>query len=56
MQNHIKQSITDKRQNKAQNLTWNYIGLKFMKKSNMSNLVENLGYIKCFSSSTPQNY
>ena len=43
-----KLSITVKRQNKTKSLTRNSIRLKFVKKV-MSNPIENLGYIKCYS-------
>ena len=52
IQNHPKPSITEKRGNEAKCLTWNSIKLKFVKKTSMSNPVESLGYIKCYSSSS----
>ena len=54
IQNHSKSSITEKRRNKAKYLTWSSIRLKFVKKTNMPNPVKSLGYIKCFSSSSPR--
>ena len=41
--------ITEKRRNKANDLTWNSIRLKFVKKTSMADLVKSLGYIKCNS-------
>ena len=35
-------------------LTWNSIKLKFVKKTSMPNSIESLGYIKCYSSSSPR--
>ena len=53
IQNYSKSSITQKRENKTKYLTWNSIRLKFVKTS-MPNPVESLGYIKCYSSSSPR--
>ena len=54
-QNHLKPSITEKRQNKAKYLSQNFIRLKFVKKTSMPNPVENLGgYTKSCSSSNPK--
>ena len=47
-------SITEKR-NKTEYLTWNSIKLMFVKKINMPNPVKSLGYIKCYSSSSPRS-
>ena len=52
IQNHSKPSITEKRRNKAKYLTWNFIRLKFVKKTSMPNPVKSLGYIKCHSSNS----
>ena len=49
-----KPFITEKRQNKAKYLTWNSIKLKFVKKTSMPNYINSLGYIKCYSSSSPR--
>ena len=46
IQNHLKSFITEKRWNKTKYLTWNSIRHKVVKKSNMPNPVESLGYIK----------
>ena len=46
--------ITEKRRNKVKYLTWNFIRLKFVKKTSMPNSVKSLGYIKCHSSSSPR--
>ena len=54
IQNHSKLSITEKRQNKAKYLTWNSIGLRFVKKTSIPNPVKSLKYIKCYSSSSPR--
>ena len=54
IQNHSKLSITEKRQNKAKYLTWNSIGLKFVKKTSIPNPVKSLKYIKWYSSSSPR--
>ena len=54
IQNHSKLSITEKRQNKAKYLTWNSIGLKFVKKTSIPNPVKSLKCIKCYSSSSPR--
>ena len=56
IQNHSKSSITEKRRNKAKYLTWNSIRLKFVKKTSMPNPVKSLGYIKCYSSSSPKPF
>ena len=53
IQNHSKPSIGQKRQIKAKYPTWNSITLEFLRKTIMSNPVENLGYIKCRSLSIP---
>ena len=45
-------SLTEKRRNNAQYLTWNFKGLKFVKKTNMPNPVKSLGYITWYSSSS----
>ena len=42
--------------NKVKYLTWNYVRLKFVKKTSMSNSFESLGYIKCYSSSSPRPF
>ena len=52
--NYLKLSITPKRWNLTKYLTWNSIRLEFVKKTSMSNPVENLGYIKCCSLSSPR--
>ena len=54
IQNHLKSSITEKRQNKAKCVIWNCIRLKFMKKTSMPYTVKSLGYIKCYSSGSPR--
>ena len=54
IQNHLKLSVTEKRRNKARYLTWNFIRHKFGKKNSMPNPVRSLGYIKCYSSSSPR--
>ena len=54
IQNHLKLPITEKRRNQANCLTWNSIRPEFMKKSSMPNSAESLGYIKCYSSSSPR--
>ena len=51
LKNHLKLSITE---SKAKYLTWNSIRLKFVKKTSMSNPVKSLGYIKCYSLSSPR--
>ena len=43
-----------KKKNKAKYLAWNSIRRKFMKKTGSTNSVENLGYIRCYSSSSPR--
>ena len=53
IQNHSKLSITEKRKNKAKYLTRNSTTLKLVK-ANMPNTVKSLGYIKCYSSSSPR--
>ena len=53
-QNHLKLFITEKRRNKSKYLSWNSIRLKFVKKTSMPNPVKSLGYIKCYSSSSPR--
>ena len=54
IQNHLKLSITEKRRNKAKNLTWNSIRLKFVKEASMPNPVKSIGPIKWHSSSSPR--
>ena len=54
IQTHSKTSITDKRRNKVKYLTWNSIRFKFVRKTSIPNHVESLGYIKCYSSSSPR--
>ena len=49
--NHLKLSVTEKSRNKTKYLTRNFIRLKFVKKTSMSNLSKGLGYI---SSATAQ--
>ena len=44
----------EKRRNKAKHLTWNFVRLKFVKKISMPNPVKSLGYIKCYSLSSPR--
>ena len=45
----------EKRKNKTKYLTWNSIRPKFGKKTSMSNSVdESLGYVNCYSSSSPR--
>ena len=39
---------------KARYLNWSSIRLKFVKKTSMSNPVKSLGYIKCYSLSSPR--
>ena len=55
VQNHSKPFITEKRRNKAKYLTWNFIRLKFVKETSMVNLVESLGYIKCYTARVAQD-
>ena len=43
-----------KRQNKVKYLTWNSIRPKFVKKTRMPDPVKSLGYIECYSSSSPR--
>ena len=45
--------ITEKRRNKARYQTWNSIKTNFVKRTSMPNTVKSLGYIKCYSSSSP---
>ena len=54
IQNHLKPAFTEKRRNKAKYLTWNSTRVKFVKKTSMPNPVKSLGYIKCYSSSSPR--
>ena len=54
IQNYLKPPVTEKRRNKAKYLTWNSIRPKFVKKTSMPNSVERLGYIKCYSLSSPR--
>ena len=54
IQNHPKPSITEKRQNKAKYLTRNLIRSKFMKETSILKPDKCLGYIKCYSSSSPR--
>ena len=54
IQNHLKLSITEKR-NKAKYLTLNSIRFKFVKKTSIPNPVKSLGYIKCYSLSSPRS-
>ena len=54
MQNHLKPPITEKRRNRAKYLTWNSVRPEFVKKTRMPSSVENLGYIKCYSLSSPR--
>ena len=49
IQKHTKPSVTEKRQNKAECMTWNITRFEFVKKTRMSNPVESLGYIKYYS-------
>ena len=51
IQSHSKLSITEKRRNKAEYLTWDFIRLKFGKNTNKLNPVQRLGYIKGYRSS-----
>ena len=48
IQNHLKPPITEKK-NKAKYLIWNSVRCKFVKKTSMSNSVESLGYMMCYS-------
>ena len=43
-----------RKRNKAKYLTWNYTSLRFAKKASMTNPFKSLGYIKCYSSSSPR--
>ena len=52
IQNQPQQSITEKKGNKTKYLTWNSI--TFVKKTRMPNPVISLGYINCYSSSSPR--
>ena len=54
IQSHSKSSITEKRQNKANYLTWNSITPNFVKKTNMPSPEESPRYIKCYSSNRPR--
>ena len=45
--------LLKKRRNKAKYLTWNSSRLKFVKKTSMLNC-RSLGYIRCYSSSSPR--
>ena len=54
IQNHSKPSTTKKGRNNTNYLTWNLIRIKFVKKTSMPNSVESLGYIKCYSLSSPR--
>ena len=51
IQKHSKLSLTEK---KCKYLTLNFIRGTLMKKNNMPNPVESLGYIKCYSLSSPK--
>ena len=42
-----------RKEDKAKYLNWNSIRFKFMKNISMPNPVKSLGYIKCYSSSSP---
>ena len=53
-QNRLKLSITEKRRNKVKYVNWSSIMLKFVKKTSMQNPVKSLGYIKCYSLSSPR--
>ena len=55
IQSHPKPRVNKKRRNKAKYLTLNSLRLKFVKKANMPNSVESLGYIKCYSSSSSRS-
>ena len=46
--------LLKKRRNKAKYLTWNSVRPKFVKKTSLLNSVENLGYMKCDSLSSPR--
>ena len=52
IQKHSKSSVTKKNWNKTKYLSWISIELKFVKKNCMSNSVESLEYVMCYSSST----
>ena len=60
----IRQNIWSEipRRNKTKYLIWNSIKLKFVKNNSIANTAKNLGYIKCYSSSStrpvksPSNY
>ena len=54
IQNHLMSPITKKRINKAKYLTWNSIWLTFVKKTSTPNSIKSLGYIECYSSSSPR--
>ena len=54
IQNHLKLSITEKRQNKTKYLAWNSIKFEFVKKNSMPHTAESLGFIKCHSLSSPR--
>ena len=51
---HPEPPEAEKRRNKAKYLIRNSIRLKFVKKTRLPNYVKNLGYIKCYSSSSPK--
>ena len=55
IQNHFEQPIAEKRRNKAKYLSWNSITLKSVKKASMPNSAESLGYVKCYSWSSPRS-
>ena len=46
--------LLKKKRNKAKYLTRNFVRRKFVKKTSMPNPVKSLGYIKCYSSSSPR--
>ena len=53
IQNYVKPFINEKRKITAIYLNWNSVRLKFVKKTSMQNPARSLGYIKCYSSSSP---
>ena len=53
IQNNLKPSNTEKRRNKVKYLIWMSIRLKSVKKTSWPNPVKGLGYIKFYSSKSP---
>ena len=55
IKNHSKTPVTERRRNKAKNLTQNFIRPKFGKTSITANPVKSLRYVTCYSSSSPMS-